>query len=78
MTENIVSHEGDLATIEPVERLRLAFRWIEQERTRDGAPPLQELIDRAAARFSLTPSQVSWARWSLQPAAVAVQSKEPA
>jgi hypothetical protein len=63
--------------MEPSERLRLAFQWIAHERTLIGAAPIDILIDRASARFDLTPAQVIWARWSLQPSSVAVHPKEP-
>jgi hypothetical protein len=77
MRDEGVSRTEEQVMTEPAERLRLAFQWIEHERALVGAAPVSELIERAAKRFELSASQVLWARWSLQPACVAVQPKEP-
>jgi hypothetical protein len=60
----------------PSQRLTEAFHWIAVERNR-GATTLPELIRRAQERFALTPDELTWIRWSLDPKSVAVAPKEP-
>jgi len=60
----------------PSQRLTDAFHWIVLERDRTKVA-LGQLIDQAQSRFSLTPTEVIWVRWSLDPKSVAVASKEP-
>lgn len=61
----------------PAEQLRLAFHWIGAQR--DGKPELEvgPLVELAGTRYGLTPAQLSWVRWTLDPLSAAVQPKEP-
>lgn len=59
------------------ERLRDAFHFIDAERAASPDTPLDALIKRARDRFQLSPTQLAWVRWTLDPDSVALQSKQP-
>jgi len=59
------------------DRLRAAFGWIKTERAQQPMISLAALIERAQARYALTPTLADWVHWSLMPASRAVQPKEP-
>jgi hypothetical protein len=65
-----------LTEITSPQRLADVFHWIAAERER-GATALPALIDLAKERFALTPDELTWIRWSLDPKSVAVAPKEP-
>jgi len=69
--------EGAARDDDAADRLRHAFHWIDGERAATPSEPLERVIERAVARFALTAEQAAWVRWSLDPGAVALQSKEP-
>lgn len=61
----------------PAARLQNAFHWIAEQRAADPATPLEPVLAQAQVRYQLTPAELSWVRWTLEPQSVALQSKEP-
>jgi hypothetical protein len=54
-----------------------AIRWVQATRAQDQARPLEALIEQACKDHGLSLDEATWLRWSLDPASVALQSKEP-